>query len=79
MKAFAEKEEHGETMSKDNNKRIMYNINELQEILGVGRNLAYKLAQSRNFPKIVINGRYFFPKDQVHKWVSQKIGKDFRV
>lgn len=59
--------------------KIMYNIKELQAVLGIGKNLAYRLAQDRNFPKLMINGRYYFPKDKVDKWIDRNQGKNYIV
>ncbi len=56
---------------------LLYNIHELQEILCVGRNLAYRFAHKRNFPKIIINGHYFFPKEPVRKVGRAERRKEF--
>lgn len=63
----------------DNSECMMYNIKELQAVLGVGRNLAYKLANERSFPKIVINGRYYFPKEKVAQWIDRNCGKTYHL
>lgn len=55
----------------------MYNINELQAVLGIGKTLSYELAHSNTFPKIMINGRYYFPKHKIEKWIDAHIGKNF--
>lgn len=55
----------------------MYNITELQDAFGIGRNLAYKLAQQRGFPSIKINGHYYFPKDKLKRWIDTYTGKNF--
>lgn len=62
-----------------NNEQLLYTIDELQEVLGVGRNLAYRLARKRGFPKIVINGRFYFPADKVKKWVDDSTGRSVNV
>lgn len=59
--------------------KILYNIKDLQAVMGIGQSLAYRLARDRNFPKIVINGRYFFPKDKLEKWIERNQGKDYIV
>lgn len=64
---------------KNTPEKIMYNIKELQTVLGIGRTLAYRLAQDRNFPKLMINGRYFFPKDKLEKWIERNQGKNYTV
>lgn len=63
----------------DDTECMMYNIKELQQVLGIGRTLAYRLAQDRNFPKLTINGRYYFPKDKVAKWIERNCGKNYVV
>jgi len=56
--------------------KLLYNISELQAALGMGRNLVYELVRYNTFPKITINGRFYFPKSQVEKWIVQNTGKD---
>ena len=57
--------------------KILYTIQEVQDVLGIGRNLAYKLLHLRGFPSININGRYFVPKEKLETWVKANIGKHF--
>lgn len=58
---------------------LMYNISDLQKVLGIGKTLAYRLAQDRNFPKLMINGRYYFPKDKLEQWIDRHCGKEYYV
>lgn len=62
-----------------NNDKMLLNMRELQAALGVGRTLAYKIAQDRNFPKMTINGRYYFPVHKVEQWIERNQGKDISV
>ncbi len=57
--------------------KILYDIKDLQLLFGIGKTLAYKLAQERNFPKMMINGRYYFPKDKLEQWIERQQGKNF--
>jgi predicted DNA-binding transcriptional regulator AlpA len=61
---------------KDNCEKLLYSMDELRSVLGIGRTLAYKIAKDRNFPKLKINGRYYFPRDKVAKWIERNQGKE---
>lgn len=63
----------------DKPEKLLYNISELQSVLGMGKTLLYELVKNDTFPKITINGRYYFPKAQIEKWVVQNTGKAFTL
>lgn len=44
---------------------LIYDITQLQEALGVSRNLAYRLVKKRGFPSVKINCHYYFPIDKI--------------
>lgn len=58
---------------------LFYTVQELQQAFGIGRNLAYRLAHKRGFPKIVINGHFYFPKDKIDKWIHENTGKSLSI
>lgn len=62
-----------------NTEKVMYNIKDLQTLFGIDHNLAYKLAHMRGFPSIRINGRYYFPKNKIEKWIDNNIGKSIEI
>ena len=61
--------------AKNNNYKIFENYNDvvsikdLQKMLGVGRNLAYKLINENKIEHIKINNRIFIPKQNVIKFL----------
>lgn len=59
--------------------KLMYDIKQLQEAFGIGKNLAYKLARKRGFPSVKINGHYYFPCERVKKWVDENTGRSIIV
>lgn len=56
----------------DKPERLLYNVADLQAVLGIGRSLAYKLMAQPDFPKLVINGHYYIPVDKLKKWIDKK-------
>lgn len=56
--------------------KIMYNVKELQKVLGIGHTLAYKLVSMPSFPKIMINHRYYIPRDKLELWIAKNTGKN---
>ncbi len=56
----------------DEQGRLLYNVNEMREALGIGKNLAYKLLARNDFPKVVLNGRYYIPVDKLKRWVDKE-------
>lgn len=62
-------------VSLDNSDRLLYSVSEMRKVLGVGKNLAYKLLERNDFPKLVINGRYYIPVDKLKKWIDKETNK----
>lgn len=60
-------------------KKLLYSVQDLEVVFGIGKTLAYRLIHIQGFPKIRINGRYYFPKDQLQKWISANINKNITV
>jgi len=53
-------------------------IKELQEMLGIGRNLAYNLIKQNKIEHIKINNRIFIPKQNVIKFLFESEVKNER-
>lgn len=47
------------------------NIKDLQKMLGIGRNLAYKLIRENKIEHLKINNRIFIPKQNVIKFLFE--------
>lgn len=56
-----------------------FSIKELQNILGIGKNTAYKLTQIKGFPKIQIGNKIIIPKNQFNKWIENNIGNKINI
>jgi hypothetical protein len=50
-----------------------YNVTDLQRLLRIGRNSAYKLTASKNFPSIYVGNRIIIPADRFGKWIDEQI------
>lgn len=52
----------------------MYSIKDLQEIMGIGKNTAYKLVKLKGFPFIQIGKKILIPSDGLNKWIEENYG-----
>lgn len=57
----------------------MLSVKDIQEIMGINKNLAYKLVGQNDFPKITINGRFYIPADSFKSWCKTYIGKEYNL
>lgn len=58
---------------------IMLCAKDIQEIMGMNKNLAYKLISQPDFPKITINGRFYIPADAFRAWCKKYVGKTYTL
>ena len=49
-----------------------YSVGDIQRLLGIGRNSAYKLVTSKNFPSIYVGNRIIVPADLFQSWVNHQ-------
>ena len=56
----------------DSTDKLLYNVSELRQVLGIGKNLAYQLLARDDFPKIIIHGRYYIPVEKLQKWIDRQ-------
>ncbi|OUN23550.1 hypothetical protein B5G34_00085 [Flavonifractor sp. An82] len=59
--------------------KLLYKVSDLKKIFGIKSELVYKLVKLNGFPTIRINGRYYFPKDQLKEWIEANINKDIDI
>lgn len=52
-----------------------YRVEDVQQILGIGRNSAYSLIKQKGFPAIRVGSRIVIPSDLFHAWVQQQAVK----
>jgi excisionase family DNA binding protein len=46
-------------------------VKDLEELLGIGRTVAYELVRSEGFPKIRVNKRILIPVDALKEWLAK--------
>lgn len=49
--------------------KMVYSVEELQKLLGIGRNNTYKLVNSGAFPVVRVNNRILIPKEPFLQWL----------
>lgn len=54
---------------------ISYRVEDIQQLLGVGRNSAYALIRQEGFPAIRVGTRIVIPADLFHAWVKEQAGR----
>ncbi|MCL2492880.1 MAG: helix-turn-helix domain-containing protein [Clostridiales bacterium] len=52
-----------------------YTVADIQRVLGVGRNSAYRLVTQKGFPAIYVGNRIVIPADLFQEWVNEQAGK----
>lgn len=57
-------------MQANNEDVILYDVSKIQEILHCGRNAAYNLMNSKDFPSIQIGKRLYIEKKEFEKWIN---------
>ena len=63
----------GSSKEGENRERLCYTVEELMEILGVGRKAVYALIHKKVFPAIRISSiGYRIPKETFHAWMYQQ-------
>ncbi|NLW79567.1 MAG: helix-turn-helix domain-containing protein [Ruminococcaceae bacterium] len=54
---------------------VSYRVEDIQRLLGIGRNSAYNLIRQEGFPAIRVGARIVIPTDLFHAWVSEQAGR----
>ena len=50
--------------------KCVYTVDEIRQMLGIGKNEAYRLTQRDSFPAIRIGNRIVIPKEAFHQWLN---------
>lgn len=58
---------------------IMLDIKDIQRYLRCGHNKAYKIIQTKGFPRIKIGGRYYIPQKEFEKWLKAYLYSDVEL
>lgn len=51
--------------------KLVYSVEELQRLLGLGRNNTYELVNSGVFPVVRVNNRILIPKEPFLQWLHK--------
>ena len=51
--------------------KLAVNVREMAQMLGIGINKAYELANRRDFPAVHVGKKIIIPIDALKRWVSQ--------
>ncbi len=54
---------------------ILYDVNDIRCMFGIGKIKAYKLMASHGFPSITINNKKLVQKDKRAAWLNPKAAK----
>lgn len=57
---------------------VLYTVQDIERIFGIGRTKAYELMHASGFPSIQLNNRLYVPKDRLNLWIEKQCGKQFR-
>jgi hypothetical protein len=57
----------------NNSNAQFYCVSDIQRILRIGRNSAYKLITTNDFPSIQVGKRIIVPIDRFNNWVDNQI------
>lgn len=54
--------------------KLTYTVVELAQVLNIGKNSAYDLANSKDFPVINIGRKKLIPVVALNKWLDNQVG-----
>lgn len=66
-------------MAPDISNEKMFTLKDIQDMFQISHNTAYRLVNSRNFPKITINRRHYIPHSQLRRWIDQNTFKSLEI
>ena len=73
MQMIKDQQMTGVSREGENRERLCYTVEELMEILGVGRKAVYSLIRKKAFPAIRISSiGYRIPKESFHAWMYRE-------
>ena len=56
--------------------KLVYNIGELAEVLGIGLPAARNMVHVQGFPALKVGGRYLIPKQALQRWLDNRAGSN---
>ena len=61
----------------DDNKPVLYDVEDIQKIFKIGRTRAYQLMTSPAFPSIRMNRKIYVTKEKLEVWLNKYSGRTF--
>lgn len=55
--------------------KLVYTVEDIQKIFGIGKTCAYRLMNSEGFPSIALNKRLYVEKELLLQWLRSNAGK----
>ena len=52
--------------------KLVYNVEELAEVLGIGLPAARNMIHIEGFPALKVGGRYLIPKQALQRWLDNR-------
>lgn len=56
-----------------------YTMSELQTLMHIGKNTAYKLVKLKGFPVIKIGKKILIPQNELNKWIDENCGSEINI
>lgn len=56
-----------------------YTVNDLADILPIGKTNLYSLVHSKDFPAITVGRRIIIPIDKFNEWLNFSVGKKVNI
>lgn len=56
-----------------------YTVNDLADILPIGKTNLYSLVHSKDFPAITVDRRIIIPIDKFNEWLNSSVGKKVNI
>lgn len=56
-----------------------YTVNDLADILPIGKTNLYSLVHSKDFPDITVDRRIIIPIDKFNEWLNSSVGKKVNI
>lgn len=57
----------------EKHERVMIGVNEIMQMMGIGRNRAYEIIKQKEFPSIKVGRRYLVHKEVFEKWLKGEL------
>jgi len=54
------------------NSPLVYTVPQLAEALQIGKNAAYELARSKNFPVLTVGKKKLIPREGLERWLQSQ-------